>query len=207
MRKISEQELNLIKDDYKFIQKYNLPKKFILHLGTVEPRKNIENIIKAFELFLEKNPGAGDYKLVIAGGSGWKNKNIFKTWKNSLQKNNIKFIGYIDKNDKKYLYNLASLLIFSSYYEGFGFPPLEALACGCPVITASNSSLSEIVGDYSTLINPYDISSIAKTIEQHCLNKIDNNIFLKKFANIKEKYSWDKCAQKYLDLFKDINST
>ncbi|MCK4540421.1 glycosyltransferase family 4 protein [Candidatus Parcubacteria bacterium] len=205
MRKISKQELNLIKNDYNFKQKYNLPKKFILYLGTIEPRKNIENIIKAFGIFLEKNPQAADYKLVIAGGSGWKNKNIFKTWKNSLEKNNIKFIGYIDKNDKKYLYNLASLFIFPSYYEGFGFPPLEALACGCPVIAANNSSLSEIVGDYSTLINPYDISSIAKTIELYCLDKIDNNIFLKKFANIKKEYSWDKCAAKYLNFFEDIN--
>ena len=205
MRKISEQELNLIKDDYKFIEKYNLPKKFILYLGTIEPRKNIENIIKAFEFFLEKNPKEADCKLVIAGGSGWRNKNIFKTWKNSLQKNNIKFIGYIEKKDKKYLYNLASLFIFPSYYEGFGFPPLEALVCGCPVITANNSSLSEIIGDYSTLINPYDISSITKAIESHCLNKIDNNIFLEKFANIKEGYSWDKCAEKYLNFFEDIN--
>ncbi|MEA1963362.1 MAG: glycosyltransferase family 1 protein, partial [Patescibacteria group bacterium] len=205
MRKISEQELNLIRDNYDFKQKYNLPNKFILYLGTIEPRKNIENTIKAFEVFLEKNPKETDYKLVIAGGSGWKNKNIFKTWKNSAQKNNIKFIGYIDKNDKKYLYNLASLFIFSSYYEGFGFPPLEALACGCPVITANNSSLSEIIGDYSTLINPYDISSIAKAIELHCFNKINNNIFLEKFANIKEEYSWDKCAKKYLDFFEDIN--
>ena len=205
LRKISEQELNLIRDNYDFKQKYNLPKKFILYLGTIEPRKNIENTIKAFEIFLEKNPKAVNYKLVIAGARGWKNKNIFKTWKNSLQKNNIKFIGYIDKNDKKYLYNMASLFIFPSYYEGFGFPPLEALACGCPIITANNSSLSEIIGDYSTLINPYDISSISKAIESHCLNNINNNIFLEKFTNIKEEYSWDKCAEKYLNFFEDIN--
>ena len=205
LQKIGEQELNLIKNNHKFKQKYSLPEKFILYLGTIEPRKNIENIIKAFEMFLEKNSGATGHKLVIAGASGWKNKNIFKIWKNSLKKNNIKFIGYIDKKDKKYLYNLASLFIFPSYYEGFGFPPLEALACGCPVITANNSSLSEIIGDYSTLINPYDISSITKAIESHCLNKIDNNIFLEKFANIKEGYSWDKCAEKYLNFFEDIN--
>ncbi|MCK5510635.1 glycosyltransferase family 4 protein [Candidatus Parcubacteria bacterium] len=205
LRKISEQELNLIRDNCDFKQKYNLPKKFILYLGTIEPRKNIENTIKAFEIFLEKNPKAVNYKLVIAGARGWKNKNIFKTWKNSLQKNNIKFIGYIDKNDKKYLYNMASLFIFPSYYEGFGFPPLEALACGCPIITANNSSLSEIIGDYSTLINPYDISSISKAIESHCLNNINNNIFLEKFTNIKEEYSWDKCAEKYLNFFEDIN--
>ena len=201
LQKISGQELNLIKNNYKFKQKYNLPKKFILYLGTIEPRKNIENTIKAFEIFFKKNSGASGWKLVIAGASGWKNKNIFKIWKNSPQKNNIKFIGYVDKNDKKYLYNLASLFIFSSYYEGFGFPPLEALSCECPVITANNSSLSEIIGNCSISINPYDIFSITRAIELHCLNKVDNNILGGKFTNIKKKYSWDKCAEKYLSLF------
>ncbi|MEI6597224.1 MAG: glycosyltransferase family 1 protein, partial [bacterium] len=127
--------------------KYNLPDKFILYLGTVEPRKNVDGIIRAYSKLRVDNRELRDYKLVIAGGRGWKSDDIYKEWERSEFKDDIKFLGYINSKDKVYLYNLASVFVYPSFYEGFGFPPLEAMACGAPVVTSYAASLPEVTGD------------------------------------------------------------
>jgi len=126
-------------------KKYKLPEKFILFLGTVEPRKNLEGLISAYNELRNTSNDFRKYKLIIAGGRGWKSENIYKEWEKSSYKDDIKFLGYIDRKDKVYLYNLASVFVYPSFYEGFGFPPLESMACGTPVISSFTSSLSEIV--------------------------------------------------------------
>jgi len=138
-------------DNYKLKKirkKYHLPKNFILYLGTLEPRKNIISLIKAFEKI------KSDIFLVIAGSNGWKYKKIYKYYLKSRKKDKIIFTGYVKPHEKIYLYNLARLFIYPSFYEGFGFPPLEAAACGCPVITSLGSSLGEICNDSALIIDP-----------------------------------------------------
>jgi len=126
------------KDLEEIKEKYNLPNDFILFLGTIEPRKNIKNIILSFDEFIKKQKNK-DIELVIIGQLGWSSDDVLDVARQS--KNKIRFLGYIPKEEKVYFYNLASIFLFPSFYEGFGLPPLEAMACGTPVITSNASSL------------------------------------------------------------------
>jgi len=169
-------------------RKYGLPDKYILYLGTIEPRKNILGIIEAYKKSLLLND---KYMLVVAGASGWKNEEVLE----SLEKTTgVKYIGYVKDEDKAMLYKNADLFVFPSLYEGFGLPVLEALACGTPVITSDRSSLSEVFGDHATLVNPNNISEISRAMKVVLNSKIETpKIDL-------EKFDWGKVAEKFLDL-------
>lgn len=187
-----QERLSLIK------KKYNLPEKFILYFGTIEPRKNIVGVIKAFEL-LRKDKSL---KLVIAGAKGWLERDIFKTAKNSKYSRDIFFTGFVEDEDKPELYNLAELFVYPSFFEGFGFPPLEAMACGLPVIVSCNSSLPEVVGKAALMIDPANIDELACAMEA-ALNdsKLRKKLTLAGIEQAK-KFSWQKCAEKTLAVLK-----
>ena len=184
-------------------KKYNLPKKFILYLGTLEPRKNVEGVIQAYNELRIKNRELADVKLVIAGGSGWKVKNIFKEWGKSKYKDDIKFLGYVGADDKAYLYNLAALFVYPSFYEGFGFPPLEAMACGVPVVCSTVSSLPEVAGEAAIMADPYNITEIATAMELILTSYDLRNNLIRKGLEQAGRFSWKKSAEKYLEVFKE----
>lgn len=139
----------------RMTKKYGLPERFFLSLGTIEPRKNIKNIIAAFEKL------AGEDSLVIAGGKGWLCRDTFERAARSPARDRIRFIGYVPEADKPALYAAAIALVYPSFYEGFGMPPLEAMACGTPVIASHVTSLGEVVGDAGLLVDPYNASELA----------------------------------------------
>ena len=183
------------------------PAPFILYLGNIEPRKNICGLIAAFnqlkndKLVVARFP---NLKLVLAGAGGWKNEQIYSDYENSPYKNDIKFLGYISRQDKDILYSTAQAFAYPSYYEGFGFPPLEALTYGLPVVCSNVSSLPEVVGDAALLINPFKISEIATGLK---LILTDENIrarLIKKGNERVNLFSWEKAAEEYLELFKDV---
>ncbi len=178
--------------------KYNLPDKFILFLGTVEPRKNIEGLIGAYNEYRD-NSDDKSYKLIIAGGRGWKSEGIYKKWKESKYRDDIKFLGYVDKKDKIYLYNLASLFVYPSFYEGFGFPPLEAMACGVPVITGFTSSLPEIMDNAGLMVDPYNIADMASAMEQVLSDEELKNNLIQKGLERAKMFNWEKTAREYLE--------
>lgn len=174
-------------------KKYNLPQNYILFLGTIEPRKNIEGILQAFELFQKKH--GSTYHLVIAGAGGWKNKKIMQ----AIEKNkNVQYIGYVEPLDKPALYTLANVFVYPSLYEGFGFPVLEAMACGTPVITSSRSSLPEIAEDAAYYVNPVYPSEIAEGLEQILGHTEIHNFFVQKGKAQASKFSWSKTAEQFL---------
>lgn len=186
-------------------KKYNLPYKFILYLGTIEPRKNIIGIVRAYNQFRGINHSElNRYKLVVAGASGWKQKQIFKEIKNSSFKNDIIFSGFIDDEDKPALYNLASLFVYPSFFEGFGFPPLEAMSCGAPVITSNNSSFPEIIGSAGIMIDPDRPDEIFQAMKNILLDKNLRENLIKKGLEQAKKFNWQKTASQYLDIFQKI---
>lgn len=199
-------EFAIINNDVRLKEtrdKYKLPDKFILYLGTLEPRKNIEGLICAYNK-LRDDGCCHDYKLVIAGGKGWKTKNIFKAREDSKYKSDIKFVGYVDRDDKVYLYNLASVFVYPSFYEGFGFPPLEAMACGVPTITSFTGSLSEAVGDASLMVDPYNITDISSAVKNILTNQaVRDNLVAKGLERVK-KFDWSETADSYLEVFDDL---
>ncbi len=188
----------------KIKEKYRLPDKFVLYLGTIEPRKNIIGLIRAFELLKDKNSDLADLWLVIAGVKGWLYDEIFEEAKKSKYSGRILFTGFIEPADKVYLYNLASLFVYPSLFEGFGFPPLEAMACGVPVITSNISSLPEIVGNAGLMIDPYNISELAWAMEEVLSDAVLREELASRGLERARIFSWDKCAGETLSLITSL---
>ncbi len=179
-------------------KKYSLPEKFILFLGTVEPRKNILGLIAAFEQAYSKfsNP----HSLIIAGHKGWRDKKIYKKFQFSPYKDKIKFIGSIGPEEKQTLYSLASLFVYPSFYEGFGFPVVEAMSAGTPVITSNRSSLPEIAGNAACLINPNRPTEIANAMVMMLTNqKLSERLTVAGLGQV-EKFNWEKTARNFLKI-------
>ncbi|PLX28067.1 hypothetical protein C0583_02440 [Candidatus Parcubacteria bacterium] len=192
---VMDKKINEVRDEY------NLNKPYIFYLGNIEPRKNILGLIKAFESLLENSPRYNNYELIIAGAKGWKYKKIVKYWQNSKIKDKIRFLGYINSDDKKYLYNLASVFVYPSFYEGFGFPPLEAIVCGTPVITSANSSLAEILGQSALYVDAKDVVSIELAMKEVLDNNKLKEKILKDSQKFVEKYNWMNTAEQVYRVF------
>jgi glycosyltransferase involved in cell wall biosynthesis len=186
-------------------EKYSLPYKFILSLSTFEPRKNILALIESYEALLRLgHPVFDKYMLVIAGTHGWKYEEIFEAIADSPYKDRIIQTGFIAGEDKTALYNLASVFVYPSLYEGFGFPPLEAMACGVPVIVSHSSSLPEVVGDAGILIDPYQPDELFLALQQVLLDQEFADTLRQKSVERAALFSWDKTVRATLDLFRSL---
>lgn len=180
--------------------KYNLPSKFILSISTVEPRKNLLSLVRGFELLDDP-----DTELVIAGRLGWLYKNLLREIETSGKKDKIRLIGYVSENDKPYVISSASVVAYPSFYEGFGFVPLEAMACGVPVITSSRTSMPEVCGDAALLADPYNISELASGIESLLNDHELRHDFIRKGLNRAKQYQWNQCAGQIWQSLRDLN--
>ena len=174
--------------------KYNLPNSYIFYLGNLEPRKNVETLLQAFEKINDQT-----INLVIAGSQAWKYQKIYKIWQNSKAKQRIKFLGYVDSADKPALYALAKIFVYHSIYEGFGMPPIEAMACGTPVISSFNSSLVEAIGDAGLLIDPYNVNEITQTIDQLLADENLQSLLRQKGIIRAKEFNWHDKAKLILD--------
>jgi len=176
-------------------KKYDLPDKFILFLGTLEPRKNVSSLISAFSNFQSRN--FQKRSLVIAGKRGWKCDDVLIEIEQFNRNNSEKiyYLDYVDPADKPALYNLAGCFVFPSFYEGFGLPVLEAMASGCPVIAGNNSSLTEICGNAALLFDSANISDLAEAIELMS-DKNVSEMYGNRGLKRAKQFSWEKTAQK-----------
>ena len=199
------QEFHLLeKDDNQLLavrQKYNLPTNFILYLGTIEPRKNLSSLILAFDL-LKKKGELGNCQLVLAGNKGWLYQDVFRLAKKSKFSSEILFPGFIQPEDKVYLYNLASLFVYPSFFEGFGFPPLEAMACGLPAITGYATSFPETVGGAALMVKPDDWGQLAWAIKEVWQDKELRRYLSARGLQQVKKFSWRKTAEQTLAVLK-----
>jgi glycosyltransferase involved in cell wall biosynthesis len=173
---------------------YNLPEKFVLYLGTLEPRKNIPFLILAFNSIKEKHPGV---MLVLAGNLGWQSKEI-----EMVLTQDIVVTGYIKEADKPALYNMAEVFIFPSLYEGFGMPPLEAMACGVPTIVSDQASLPEVVRHGALTIDISSIKPLAYTLGQ-ILSSVDlqDSLGLSGISRAHE-LTWESTAERTMEVLK-----
>lgn len=173
-------------------RKYGLPERYFLFIGTLQPRKNIERIIKAYALWQEKNPHE-DAKLVLAGAKGWL---YDEAWTAGV--NGVIFTGYVDAADKGALIAGAGTLVFPTLYEGFGFPVIEAMHCGTPVIASTTSSLPELVGEAGVLVDPLDVEAIAVAMDK-LVTQDDLVTALRAKGTIQAaKFTWDAAAESVL---------
>jgi len=172
---------------------------YILCVATLEPRKNLLRLLKAFEVIGKKME---KINLVIAGDRRWGSEKILSKITESNFANRIILTGYVNPNDLPVIYNATELFVYPSLYEGFGLPPLEAMACGTPVVTSNLSSLPEVVGDAAVLVDPYNVESIARGILKVLKDKeLRENLIRKGFERVKI-FSWEKTARETLSVYK-----
>jgi glycosyltransferase involved in cell wall biosynthesis len=196
------------RNDFRLVaikEKYSLPYKFILYLGTIEPRKNIIGAVRAYnQLRKIRHPELEKYKLVIAGERGWKSEKIFSEIAESPFKEDIIPLGFVADEDKPAIYNLASLFVYPSFFEGFGFPPLEAMACGVPVVTSNTSSFPETVGPAAIMVDPDKPDEIYRAMKEILLSRDLREKLIKKGLEQAKKFEWKKTAKEFLKVVKRI---
>lgn len=179
-------------------KKYHLPERFFLTFSTIEPRKNLESVMKGFSYFQRKYP-LETFALVLAGRSDSK---IFG--KVFIQEHpDIFLCGFIEEADKGVVYSLARGLIFVSTYEGFGLPILEAMTCATPVIASNVASMPEVTGDAALLVDPYDIEQIAEAMHRLTMDETYSDYKAKGLERVKE-FSWKKAARATLKVFEGV---
>lgn len=194
-RKVPEKECNQV------LKKMGITKPFLLFVGTVEPRKNLPFLIETFEKLSEF-----DGQLVIAGAAGWKYEPIFKRITSSSRARDIVHIQHAGDKKLMTLYSSASALVFPSFYEGFGFPPLEAMACECPVISSTGGSLPETVRDAGILIDDFEVeqwlNQIRRVLED---SDLVADLREKGLAHIK-RFTWNNAARETFDVYRKVLS-
>lgn len=183
-------------------KKYNIEGEYLLYLGTLEPRKNIETIIKAYNLFIKSNKDK--IKLVLAGKKGWSYDSIFKLVNEFQIEDKVIFTDYVDDEDKPALYQGAEVFLFPSLYEGFGIPVVEAMASRTPVITSNSSSLPEVAGEAAIMTDPLDYRKISKSIEVILNDEQLREKMINEGIKQANKFSWDSSAEKLKNIYYDL---
>ena len=193
----------LNKNDVKsYLKNKGYPANYILYIGAIEPRKNLKLLIKAFHDI--KNEFKGRYILILAGPKSWLYEEDFRLIESLGIKDKIIMPGYIPDEDLAYLYNGAKLFVFPSLYEGFGIPPLEAMACGVPVITSNASSLPEVVGDAGIMVDPHRVDELTEAMYLVLSNENLQEEMREKGINRAKMFSWEKCARETLTVYEEV---
>lgn len=177
--------------------------KFFLFISTIEPRKNIINIVKGFEDYIDRTKEK--HNLVLAGKKGWRCDEIYETIENSKYRDRIIMPGYISDDDKEYLMRNAIAFVYPSLYEGFGIPIIEAFSYELPVITSNVSSMPEVGGDVALYVDPYSVSDISMALEKMANMSDVDRMELKK--GMKERvayFSWEKNAEEIMTTFENL---
>jgi glycosyltransferase involved in cell wall biosynthesis len=182
--------------------KYKLPPQFVLYVGTIEPRKNVAGIARAYSMMPAKL--REEYPLVLAGSRGWYADTIFEEINSLNISGGIREIGFVDAEDLPALMSLAKLFVFPSHYEGFGYPPLEAMASGVPVITSNTSSLPEVIGDAGIMVEPNDFETLSSEMRKVLTDpKLHADLRVRGLARANE-FTWQRTAKRTLEVFQRV---
>jgi glycosyltransferase involved in cell wall biosynthesis len=185
------------------LAKYGLERGFVLFVGTVSPRKNVETILEAFHMLLEEN--ATETSLVLAGAKGWLTENLFESIAKSEHRKRILHITDLTDAELAHLYASAGVLVIPSLYEGFGLPALEAMHCGCPVIASNRSSLPEVVGSAGIQLDPRDVLGWSEAMRL-LLNDADERMhYVGKGYEQARSFSWRKTAEATLRIYEQCS--
>ncbi len=183
-----------------FKAKHGLPDTFLLFLGTLEPRKNVDGLIRAYADWRKRDSSAPP--LIIAGGKGWYYQQIFALVESLNLTDQIHFPGYVPAAELPLWYNAATLFVYPSHFEGFGLPVLEAMACGTPVITSNNSSLPEVAGEAALLVDPTDSLALTEAFVR-LMRQPDLRDSMRERGLIQAaQFRWDKTAQETVAVYK-----
>jgi glycosyltransferase involved in cell wall biosynthesis len=184
---------------------YDLPNDFLLYIGTLEPRKNLAGLVKAYAAY--RNEVSQPMPLILGGGRGWKDQEIFDLVEQLGLKEQVRFPGYIPGEDLPSWYSAATAFIYPSRYEGFGLPVAEAMACGTPTITTSVSSLPEVVGDAGLLVDPDDEVALATAITRMASDSELRRTLSLAGQERAAQFRWERMAAETADVYERVIDT
>ncbi|MFA6047606.1 MAG: glycosyltransferase family 1 protein [Parcubacteria group bacterium] len=190
-----------LKKEEEIKKQYNISGNYIIYIGAIQPRKNLEKLVEAFEI-LKKSEPSSDLKLVLVGEHAWMSEGVFEKIEKSPYKNDIITPGRIDFEPLGHLLRGARAFVFPSLYEGFGIPILEAFASRVPVVCSKNSSLPEVGGDAAIYFEDNNAADLAKKIENVITDENLRQVHISKGLEQIKKFSWEKCARETLEYLK-----
>jgi glycosyltransferase involved in cell wall biosynthesis len=181
-------------------QKYNLPEKYLLYVGQIYPMKNFSGILKAFSALRKTVP----YKLVVVGKPALKFEKELKLIDTLGLQEDVIRIGWVADEDLPAIYGMATALVFPSLYEGFGIPIIEAMACGCPVLTSNRGATAEVAGDAALLVEPTEVASISEGMHRLIEDADLRERLIAKGLRRCRDFTWENCAKRTIALFRKI---
>jgi glycosyltransferase involved in cell wall biosynthesis len=184
------------------LDKYQIRRPYLLYVGTIEPRKNLLTLIRAYDELLRTTTRRP--QLVLCGGRGWLFDDVFKLVEDLKLQDQIRFTGYVDDADLPALYSAAEAFVYPSFYEGFGLPPLEAMACGAPVITSDVSSLPEVVGDAGLTHAPNDARALTEAMAKLLGDETAREHFRREGMKQAAKFSWERAARETQSIYYEV---
>lgn len=182
-------------------RRYELPDEYIAFVGTIEARKNLVRLVRAFD---QVRKAGFPHKLVIAGTPGWMSGTLFDQIDHLDMGDWVKMVGYVPDEDLPGLFSMASLFVYPSLYEGFGLPPLEAMACGTPVVVSDASSMPEVCGVAAHYIDPEDESSIAEGMLTVLRDRDYQQELIERGFERSRRFTWEEAAQKTIDVYQQV---
>lgn len=186
----------------KALSRHGIKEPFVLFVGTIEPRKNLQNLLLAISTLKNKKKFKG--KLVVSGMKGWMLEGLAEVVKKFKLENDVIFLGYVSDDELRALYNLCEVFVFPSFYEGFGFPIVEAFSCGAAVITSKVSSCPEISADAASIIDPYNPDDIAEAIVRVTEDQTLKNALRTRALGRATHFSFKKTAEETLAVYKEL---
>lgn len=186
----------------RIYEKYHLSEQVIFFLGTIEPRKNLPTLIRAFRTLIDRYKTEAD--LVIAGKQGWLYDDVYQLVDSLGLENRVRFLGRVPAADLPHLYNAAQMLVLPSYYEGFGLPPLEAMACGVPVVVSDTPAMAEVVADAGLRVAPEDDEGFAVAMWRLLTDDALRADMIAKGLKRAESFSWKRAAQETFDVYRNV---
>jgi glycosyltransferase involved in cell wall biosynthesis len=184
-------------------ERYQIQGRFLLYTGNIKPHKNIERLIQAFGE-LKRRAGFDDLKLIIIGDEIQRYGSLRRAVETSGVRQDVRFFGFVPDSTLASLYRLANVFVFPSLYEGFGLPPLEAMACGTPVVTSRLSSLPEVVDEAAVLVDPYDVTDIASGIERLLTDEELRQTLIDRGHARANHFSWDRSVKAILSVYREV---
>jgi glycosyltransferase involved in cell wall biosynthesis len=183
-------------------QQYGITKKFIYHLGNIEPRKNLIVLLEDFTRVCREM--GSEYQLVVSGQRGWLTGALSRFFNDYPMRDQVLFTGYVPMEEIPLFMNGAEVFVFPSLYEGFGLPVLEAMSCGTPVISSNRSSIPEIVGSAAVLVDPTSIRDLADRIIELLKNPVERMRLSRLGLEQAARFSWREAARQTLDVYRSV---
>jgi alpha-1,3-rhamnosyl/mannosyltransferase len=188
------------------LKRYALPEEgYLLVVATREPRKNLDRLVRAY-LQIQRSIRPR-MPLVFVGDTGWKSEYLDRELQNLEAQGLVRTIGYVPEKDLPFIYSGATVFAFVSLYEGFGLPPLEAMACGTPVLAANTSAMTEVIADAGLLVDPYDIDAIASGLTRLLGDEDLRSDLARKGIQRAASFTWDRCVEKTIDVYEQVAGT